>query len=64
MGDVSYYLAFTSGLLSFFTPCILPLLPVYFGYLAGEAMTSLEDKKKFTRDWWLMQQPLFLVLVL
>lgn len=45
MGDVSYYMAFTTGLLSFFTPCILPLLPVYFGYLAGEAMTSLEDNK-------------------
>lgn len=45
MFDVSYFTAFSSGLLSFFTPCILPLLPVYFGYLAGEAMTNLEDKK-------------------
>jgi len=49
MGDVSYYVAFTSGILSFFTPCILPLLPVYFGYLAGEAMTSLEDEKVHKR---------------
>lgn len=45
MSDVSYLMAFTGGILSFFTPCILPLLPVYFGYLAGEAMNSLEDKK-------------------
>lgn len=45
MTDVSYVVAFTSGLLSFFTPCILPLLPVYFGYLAGEAFTSFEDQK-------------------
>lgn len=49
MGDISYFVAFTSGVLSFFTPCILPLLPVYFGYLAGEAMTSLEDKKVHKR---------------
>lgn len=45
MGDISYYGAFVAGVLSFFTPCILPLLPVYFGYLAGEAMTNLEDQK-------------------
>jgi cytochrome c-type biogenesis protein len=45
MNDVSYWVAFTSGLVSFFTPCILPLLPVYFGYLAGEAMDQLSDGK-------------------
>ena len=27
--------AFLQGLLSFFSPCVLPLLPVYLGYLAG-----------------------------
>ncbi len=27
---------FTAGLLSFFSPCVLPLLPVYLGYLSGE----------------------------
>ena len=26
---------FVAGLLSFFTPCILPLLPVFLGYLSG-----------------------------
>ncbi len=26
---------FLQGLLSFFSPCVLPLLPVYFGYLSG-----------------------------
>jgi cytochrome c-type biogenesis protein len=45
MGDVSYIVAFGSGLLSFFTPCIIPLLPLYFGYLAGETINSIEDKK-------------------
>lgn len=27
--------ALTGGLLSFFSPCIFPLIPVYLGYLAG-----------------------------
>ena len=26
---------FGAGLLSFFSPCVLPLLPVYIGYLSG-----------------------------
>lgn len=40
MGEVSYLVALTTGLLSFFTPCILPLLPMYFGYLTGEVATA------------------------
>ena len=26
---------FVQGLLSFFSPCVLPLVPLYLGYLAG-----------------------------
>lgn len=26
---------FVQGLLSFFSPCVLPLIPLYIGYLAG-----------------------------
>lgn len=44
-GEVSYAVAFGTGLLSFFTPCILPLLPVYFGYLAGEALGKVKSGK-------------------
>ncbi|HHW30759.1 MAG TPA: cytochrome c biogenesis protein CcdA [Clostridiaceae bacterium] len=32
----SYILGFVEGILTFISPCILPLLPVYFVYLAGE----------------------------
>ena len=28
---------FVQGLLSFFSPCVLPLIPLYVGYLAGGA---------------------------
>lgn len=38
---------FAAGLLSFFAPCILPLLPVYMGYLskgAGEQVDSNEEE--------------------
>ena len=33
----------SQGLVSFFSPCILPLLPVYMGYLAGGTYTIKED---------------------
>ena len=32
---LSIPIAFAAGLLSFLSPCVLPLIPVYFGYLTG-----------------------------
>lgn len=34
---------FTEGIISFFSPCIIPLIPLYMSYLAGSARTVLED---------------------
>ncbi|MCQ5128784.1 redoxin family protein [Butyricicoccus faecihominis] len=34
---------FLQGILSFFSPCVLPLVPLYVGYLAGGAKTVDED---------------------
>ncbi len=51
--EISYMLVFIEGLLSFFSPCILPLLPVYMSYLAGNAredeggIIKYERKKVF-----------------
>lgn len=39
--NISFILVFLEGVLSFFSPCVIPLLPVYMGYLAGSAK---EDK--------------------
>ena len=33
--DISAAAVFLQGIFSFFSPCVLPLLPVYFGYLSG-----------------------------
>ncbi len=43
--NVNYITALLAGVMSFFTPCILPLLPVYFAYLAGEAIGDLGASK-------------------
>lgn len=34
---------FLQGLLSFFSPCVLPLLPLYIGYLSGGTARRGED---------------------
>ena len=36
---------FFQGLLSFFSPCVLPLIPLYIGYLSGGTVTRDEDGK-------------------
>ncbi len=43
--DIGYLSALVAGVMSFFTPCILPLLPVYFAYLAGESVGDLSSDK-------------------
>lgn len=40
LSHISFLLVFTEGLLSFFSPCVLPLLPIYMGYLAGQNSTQ------------------------
>lgn len=34
------FLAFGAGLLSFLSPCVLPLVPIYLGYLSGVMVTG------------------------
>lgn len=36
----SYFIAVFAGLLSFLSPCVLPLVPAYVGYLSGRAFGS------------------------
>ncbi len=50
--DVSYTAAFAGGLLSFLSPCVLPLVPIYLGYLtgagAGNRDIEVEQGRLFT----------------
>ncbi|MHB9032269.1 MAG: cytochrome c biogenesis CcdA family protein [Anaerolineae bacterium] len=38
--QITLIAAFAAGLLSFFSPCVLPLVPVYLGYMAGTAAAT------------------------
>lgn len=38
--NITIFAAFLAGLLSFISPCVLPLIPVYLGYLSGSTITG------------------------
>ena len=44
MNNLSVWIVFAAGIASFVSPCFLPLLPIYVGYLSGEA---LGNKRKW-----------------
>lgn len=41
--NITYFAIFLEGLLSFLSPCVLPLLPLYMSYLAGNNKTVDES---------------------
>ena len=43
--EVSVAVAFTAGLLSFLSPCVLPLIPSYVGFLTGMSADELEHRR-------------------
>lgn len=43
---VSALTVFIQGLLSFFSPCILPIIPLYVGYLSGGTVSEGADGEK------------------
>jgi cytochrome c-type biogenesis protein len=44
---VSLGVAFTAGLLSFLSPCVLPMVPVYIAALVGPEAIAQERKRRF-----------------
>ncbi len=43
MEGVSLFFAFGAGLLSFFTPCVLPLIPAYLCFITGLSLDELRE---------------------
>lgn len=59
MGDISIWFAIAAGMLSFFSPCIFPLLPAYLANLTG-AYTS-GDKIQVSKTILMVRSILFIL---
>jgi len=42
--DITYWIAFTAGILSFASPCVLPLIPSYLTYITGLSFSQLDEE--------------------
>lgn len=59
MENVSIFIAFGAGILSFFSPCILPLIPVYISFITGLSLSEIQKSdreggivKNFRKIFW------------
>ena len=50
MFDVTLFGALFAGLLSFLSPCILPIVPFYLSYLAGVSMNQISAEAEISRS--------------
>jgi len=41
--NVSYFAALAAGLMSFLSPCVLPLIPAYFTFITGLSLDELTE---------------------
>ena len=40
------FIAFAAGLISFLSPCVLPLIPGYISFISGASLNELLANKK------------------
>jgi cytochrome c-type biogenesis protein len=51
--EITFWIAFTAGLLSFLSPCILPIAPGYLGIISGTSLANLKtDSASKRRVLW------------
>ena len=60
--EISAIAVFLQGIFSFFSPCVLPLLPVYFGYLSGGTAARNADGSLHFDRGRVMINTLFFIL--
>jgi cytochrome c-type biogenesis protein len=46
--ELSFWTSFLGGVLTFFSPCVLPLIPVYLGLITGLSFEELKEKRSLS----------------
>ena len=52
-------IAFLAGLISFLSPCVLPLIPGYISYISGQTLNDMYGDKKINQRKILFKAILF-----
>jgi Cytochrome C biogenesis protein transmembrane region. len=59
--DVNIFLAFGAGLLSFLSPCCLPLYPAFLSYITGMSVSDLKEEHAMLKKRSLLHTLFFLL---
>jgi cytochrome c-type biogenesis protein len=44
--NMSFFIAFVAGLTSFFSPCVIPLIPAYISFITGLSLEELKETRQ------------------
>ncbi|MGB3861600.1 MAG: cytochrome c biogenesis protein CcdA [Candidatus Aminicenantaceae bacterium] len=47
--NISLFVAFTAGLISFLSPCVLPLIPSYMAFITGVSLEELAEQENLKK---------------
>jgi cytochrome c-type biogenesis protein len=59
ISGIGIFTVFVAGLISFLSPCVLPLVPGYLSFIAGKSLTEISEKP----DWRATANSLYLSLL-
>lgn len=57
--ELPYLVSFIAGILTFLSPCILPLIPPYMSYISGVSLEELQDNSLKARIYIFQRSLLF-----
>src|SRR3970040_2435695 len=52
MTEVNIFIAFTAGIFSFLSPCVLPLIPSYLSFVSGVSLEDMRAPQVESRIRW------------
>lgn len=61
MADVNAFLAFGAGMLSFVSPCTLPLYPAFLSYITGVSVDELKERNGMLQKRAILHTLFFLI---
>lgn len=59
--EINIFLAFGAGILSFISPCVLPLFPAFLSYITGMSVSEIKDDNKMLKRKSLLHTIFFLL---